>query len=474
MLGILFVRNECLTAIRLADGGRSVVIFLRLQMVVSIGVAPADGERGQYVGLGKHCSIDGGEGAVERSTVHLVEHTRPTRFHAKHIVAFGIFPRLEIEDAIHDVLIRRDGAHVEEFLFRLCKVDVCSHPHAVVEFESEVGASAKSLIIGVVKNAGLGEIVGRRIACEPIAAARNGQLLQIGHGVARCFSHPVGTAAAKLCLLGRPPAAGHRGILLIQAPFQRNCFAGIEQIPWVIHQLGGRTVGIFHMHLAGFSLLGGNQDNAVGTSRAINGGGGGVFEDFNRLNIVDVELRHVVGLKTVNHIEWLVLGAHRRGSAHPHRHAAAGFQGVLPHLYARGAPFKKLRHVAYHARLNVVGFQRGDGAGQIALLRHAIAHHNHIFQRQLVGAHRNVEPAARRYFHHHLLRGHAEERKLQRLACTHGNAVLSFNIGHGALARALDFHRNAGERLATVGIAHGSAEIFLLRIDRAAKNHGDQ
>ena len=243
----------------------------------------------------------------------------------------------------------------------------------VEQGDADVLAQGHTVIIGLVETAADGTLVGKIAAghavIDPAVAAGDiDVMLDDGGVLVEDGAHPIGpfpegigvvvdggVARVELALVH------HDGIL-----------GGVEHgglAPGILHAVGEVVVDDGLAFGAG---LGGHEDHAVGRAGAIDGGGSGVLEDVDALDVAGVDVVDAAGRHPVHDVERgrVVDGA---DTADDDRGAGARGAGVLGDLDTGGHALEHVVHPVLGLDLQVIGGHRGDGGRHHGLFLDTVA-----------------------------------------------------------------------------------------------------
>ena len=318
----------------------------------------------------------------------------------------------------------------------------------VEQGDADVLAQGHSVIVGLVEAAADGTLVGEVAAgnavVDPAVAAGDiDVVLDDGGVLVEDGFHPVGALPEGIGIVVDGGVAGvelalvhHDGIL-----------GGVEHgglAPGILHTIG-KVVGDDGLPFG--TGLGGHEDHAVGRAGAVDGGGSGVLEDVDALDVVRVDVVDAAGRHPVHDVERgrVVDGA---DTADDDRGAGARGAGVLGDLDTGGHALEHVVHPVLGLDLQVVGGHRGDGGRNHGFLLDAIADDDRLFQH--LGVLREDD------FHNAVGRGHgglghiADAGDFQDGAGSHAEGESSVHARHGTVAGSLLDDKSADNRLACI------------------------
>ena len=224
---------------------------------------------------------------------------------------------------------------------------------------------------------------------------------------------------------------------------------GVQQIHLVVELLD--SVGEIVTHLGRFALLaalGGDEHDARGAARTVDGGRGGIFQDVDRLDVVRVDENVFRCRIAVDHVKRVAAGRQRVHAAHADRDAVARGAAGLVHLHAGYLARERLSHRRRRHR-EFAGFHAGDRTREIALAHRCVTHDDHLGDLFVLLRQRDVDGRAAADLH--LLRIVTEEGEREGLLGFGRNRVFTRDAGHVADARPLDDHAGPDDRLARNG-----------------------
>jgi len=251
---------------------------------------------------------------------------------------------------------------------------------------------------------------------------------------------------------------------------------------------GGHRTVVGELGLAAVTFLRGDEHHAVGTLRTVDGRGRGILEHFHAHNVGGVEQRErrhrrmaavsqriaqsearaavvaTLPYHAVDHIERVRIGIDRGQTADVDRHGRAGRTRGLHGSDTRYTPLQGLVHIGNGCRLERFLVERGRGTGQVALLHHAIAHHNDLVQGILVFRHVDgvLCPAIGLDRH----RAEAHVRNLEHRTLGHPQREVAVQVGDRRDVRTLHLHRGTDDGSLRVG--NGSTDLPVL-LDSSGK-----
>ncbi len=215
-------------------------------------------------------------------------------------------------------------------------------------------------------------------------------------------------------------------------------------------------------HAVALAALGGDQDHTVGSTVTVQGGGGGVLQHGEALDVVRVQVGDVTAERNaVDDIERGVVTGHGTDTADADGSVAtrvAGRQGE----HARGHTFQHIRHAGDRALGDGVGLHGGDGARHGLLLGHTVGHDHEFFKALRIGGQQDVDHGAA--FHGGFLVEVADGAEDQSSISRHRNCVVAVCVGSGTGHGALDLDRSERNAFAGRSISHLTADVNVLSI----------
>ena len=164
-----------------------------------------------------------------------------------------------------------------------------------------------------------------------------------------------------------------------------------------IHPEGLELLGIQHLDLMGHLLdgilsvvedarcpfgagIGGDEHDAVTGFRPIDGGRSGVFQDFDGLDVLRIQVADITHLQSVHQIERAGRAGIRGITAYAEMGGLTRSAGQLQHLHAGHFALDGLADIVGRLVLDVVRRDRSDGASDVALALHTVTHDHHFVQ----------------------------------------------------------------------------------------------
>ena len=263
------------------------------------------------------------------------------------------------------------------------------------------------------------------------------QLVVVHQGSPEDFALPVRTIAqqadvGKLFARAESDDLGTQVLVL-------GIFAQVQYIQFFRQLLQAEIAFIGDAGLAGLALARSNHHHAVRRTRAVDGRGRGIFQDFHRNNVRRVDGRQRIGVivgitrdgHTVDDIQRFV-AVQRVDTADAHRNTTARRTGVLRHLHSGSTALQCLIERRDDGLLDFIFAHRHDRAGQVAAFHRTVTDHDHLVQQLGVFFQFHIHHRA---FHFHLLGGKAHIREYQRSTRRHGQRIPSVQVGNDTLSR---------------------------------------
>ena len=149
-----------------------------------------------------------------------------------------------------------------------------------------------------------------------------------------------------------------------------------------VRKAGHRVlVSDFQHRVALITALGGYQDDAVCGTGAINGGGRGILEHLDGLDVVRVQLVDIRGRDAVNHPQGAYAGIVHGGSTTDDDGGAfTRLSGTGSNLDTGGRALQGIEHIGGHLVLNVFLGHRDDGTGNVPFLGGTVTNHHGLIQ----------------------------------------------------------------------------------------------
>ena len=210
------------------------------------------------------------------------------------------------------------------------------------------------------------------------------------------------------------------------------------------------------------ALLGGDEHHAVGGAGTVQGGGGSVFQDRDRLDVIGVD----VGDRSVkrNAVHHIKRGAVRvDGTETADTDAAGGTRlaGCGGELHAGGDTFKGVGGVGHRTDFQLLAVKGSGGSGKVFLVDRTVGDHHGLFDTLRIGSQQDVDYVAA--FHGGFLVEVADGTEDQHGIAGDVDGIVTFRVrrgaGHGS------FHLDGGKRntLAGVGVFHFTFDRDVLR-----------
>ena len=267
--------------------------------------------------------------------------------------------------------------------------------HALLQFPFHVGVEVVTLKTRVQDNAFLVGIVGRESIAVLLRTTIDTQFMTLLDSRTQHRILPVGTLTEGCNLSIRITSLITKIVLLILCPLR-----GGEQVELLGHAAHAQRIVVVHVRLtlAQLTFLGGDENHAVSTARAVDGSGRHILQDFDTLDVIGVDggqgvqtaldstdTRGVVGRileidKAIDHIERFVGRIHRVAATNTDMTvgtwlATAGRHRQTSHLSAQ-------RHIERGGcgLLEDVGLDGGHATRQLVALLRTVTHHDDLVQ----------------------------------------------------------------------------------------------
>ena len=326
-----------------------------------------------------------------------------------------------------EIAVARAGAVLHPFAQILVEIDV---ERVALELVADgdtlvVRQVARQIVAGRLAGAADREVVLHLVAVlqgegEPVRAAAGGVdgLFRSGRGPSRLFL--VGVEGLRIHHL--------------------RDLDGLVERPVAV-------VGNDHL-VAGLAFLGLDEDDAVGAAGAVDGGRRGVFEDFDRLDVIGVDLRPAAVERHAVENDQRLVGSRDGVVAADERHGVGTFgirSGHRDVQTGHGA-LQRLDEVGGRPFFQFLGAEGGDGAGDVALLLRTVAHDHDLFEQVHVFLEDDVDRAE--ILDRVLLRHVSDKGELQDVTDLGRDGEGAVSLRVGTDRGPFDQHADAEERLA--------------------------
>ena len=290
---------------------------------------------------------------------------------------------------------RHDGeivaAHGAEVVGRLPDLEGVGRAHLepvldlVVGVQLEVGALERVAVAvhhAVIVQEGNGRVVG-----AAVVGSLDAERVALGRAARKHEVEPVGVDLAVPVLvdggLGEGAGAFHEVDIL----------PGVQDLGMDAEFLDGVTSVVEDLSVTLLARLGGDDDDAVTGLGAVNGGRGGVLEDFDALDILRVHRAQAGDLQTVDDVQRIagVIGV-RRDTADTDGTDGTGISGGGDDLDTGRLARESGGDIVDGAVFQRLAPDGSDGAGDVALLLDAVADDDGLFQHLVVLFHEDGEP----------------------------------------------------------------------------------
>ena len=201
--------------------------------------------------------------------------------------------------------------------------------------------------------------------------------------------------------------------------------------------------------LAGNTLIGGDQDHAVGTAGTVDGRGGSILEDVHALDVAGGNIgegaheRHAV-----QHDQRIVGSGQGTVATDADLKAGARTGAGLGHLHAGHSAVQGAGEVTGSHLAEVVTAHRSDGTGHVRLTGGAVTDHDDGVQS--LGVVREDDVDLRASLHGHALGRITHARDLERRRRAHLEGISSVDTGNGAGRRIRNHHGCADDGLSAL------------------------
>ena len=239
-----------------------------------------------------------------------------------------------------------------------------------------------------------------------------------------------------------------------------------------------------HARCTGLSALGGDQDDAVGTARTVDGRRGGILQHGDVDDVRGVELRERILLdlevaadtragkfagrrlrNVVDHIERLVVSAQRVRTTDRHRRCGSDGRRRRAHDQTGDLAFEQAVD-RRQGNIPFRGLDVGQGSRDVPLAGRTVSHDDNLVERLRILLQLNVDQSLRA---HGNLPGRISDKGKDQHRITPGDIELIFtvDVGRGTDRSPLDIDAYSGHTDAFI-IGNGTAYTPLLRKNLAA------
>ena len=281
------------------------------------------------------------------------------------------------------------------------------------------------------------------------------------------FLHPVGTLPGTvldgLVQAGRQDArpVGQGDTLVLEHQVQSvHVLLRIQEVGHLGDVLLTVVSVVGKDRTAFLTLLGGHEDNAVRSTRTVDGGGGGVLEDVDGLDVGGVQGAQAAARDAVDDVQRLGIadGAH---TADVHLEALARLTGTLGDGDARALALESAEGRGGVEFREVVALHLDRGPGEELLLLDTVTDDHRLGQLVQVGFQDDVHDGTA--VDGDFLAGVAEDFHGEDAVGRSLHRVLAVDVGRGPVGRSLDDDRGERDGFAVLAVSDGSRDGLVLR-----------
>ena len=235
----------------------------------------------------------------------------------------------------------------------------------------------------------------------------------------------------------------------------------VEHVDCLLLPAERHATVVRYLDVARVALLCRDDDDTIGTAATIDGGGRSVFQHVEGLDVLRVDDREDVGhtlhaivvdRHVVDDDQRIVAGVEGRAATDADVGLGARRTTLACDSHTGHLTYEQVLGVDHNTLVLAVWFQGGDRSSQVLLLDHAVADDDHLVERLgRVILHGDDHVVLRR----HLLLLVADVGDGQGLSGLHAEREVTVQVGHGTIARSVDQHARADNRLAG-SIFHGA------------------
>ena len=215
------------------------------------------------------------------------------------------------------------------------------------------------------------------------------------------------------------------------------------------------------------TLLGGNDDNTIGSLRTIDSCSCSITKHVNRL---DIFWRHNRNINSRDSIHYIV---RRHGTRTESRSTTKGNGrravriGSRRNHQTRNLSLKHLTRVCKHTLVQIFSLYGCDGRGNILTAHRTITYNYDLVQSRIIFLQNNLTVRASLY----RLRCKSNVRELQLRSRLHIQGIVTIHIGNRTIVSTYLHDAYANERFA-IGIFHGAADLTLCKCECTHQQKG--
>ena len=178
----------------------------------------------------------------------------------------------------------------------------------------------------------------------------------------------------------------------------------------------------------------GNDDDTIGTTRTVDGGCRGVFQNVHRLDVARVDVRQLAHKgNTVEHNQRVVAGRQRALATDANLHLLARLRAGLRHQHTCYAALQSLGGIRGSNLIEFLAADVGHRTGDSLAALSTVTDDHHIVQRGVVLAQNDVDVLTA--VHCHTLAYEAHVRHFQLSIPIGGDVELTVDVGNAARLR---------------------------------------
>ena len=148
------------------------------------------------------------------------------------------------------------------------------------------------------------------------------------------------------------------------------------------------VVGYFHLR-SGFTFLGSDEDDTIGSTATIDGGSGSILEDGESLNISRVDqrqgVRHtldtvIIHSETIDDDERVVGSVERRTTTNTDGCSTTRGTAISRDIHTGDLTLNHILRVGLHTFIHIIRFDSRYGTGSVVLLDNTITNNDHFIK----------------------------------------------------------------------------------------------